>query len=101
MGQVLGTLQPLTHTHPLTTNRKWVSVSKRRSTSLQPKLQIVREGSAVGSHSPQSEAKNGNYRRHCYCFKIAFELGVVRQKENRRCELKRKKILVKEVKLRA
>jgi hypothetical protein len=43
-------------------------------------VQIVWDGSAVGSHSPQSEAKNGNYRRHYYCFKFAYELGIVRKK---------------------
>jgi len=65
-------------------------------------LQIVWDGSAVGSHRPQSEAKNGNYMRHCYCFKVAYELGIAREKENRRCELQReKKILLKEVKLLA
>jgi len=47
-------------------------------------LQIVWEGSAVGSHGPHSETKNGNYRRHCYCFKVAYELGIVRERERER-----------------
>jgi len=60
-------------------------------------LQIVWDGSAEGSQRPQSEAKNGNYRRHCYCFKVVYELGIVREKENRRCELQKKKKPVKKI----